>query len=77
MPTMTQPEISSRPPIGVIGPSTFLGPTSKQRKYMLPENMAVPKAITLPPDHDDGDGGSRRAFLSIAESESNATACIS
>lgn len=44
---------------------------------MLPEKRAVPKAITLPPDHDDGDGGYRGTFPSIAESESNATACNS
>mmetsp|Transcript_31471 Transcript_31471/g.53678 ORF Transcript_31471/g.53678 Transcript_31471/m.53678 type:complete len:99 (+) Transcript_31471:35-331(+) len=77
MPIITQPEIRSRPPTGVIGPKSFLGPTSRHNKYMLPENMAVPNAIILPPDQEEGDGGLFMLFGSIVERESRAMACSS
>jgi hypothetical protein len=74
IPTIAQPQINKSPPTGVIGPTNFLGPISKHSRYILPENMAVPNAVTLAPDHDDGEGGVDKFFLSIVDRESNATA---
>jgi hypothetical protein len=36
------PAIKHSPPSGVMGPNTFLGPTSKVKRYRLPENMRIP-----------------------------------
>eukprot|EP00585_Thalassiosira_rotula_P011506 CAMPEP_0196141022 /NCGR_PEP_ID=MMETSP0910-20130528/8452_1 /TAXON_ID=49265 /ORGANISM="Thalassiosira rotula, Strain GSO102" /LENGTH=40 /DNA_ID= /DNA_START= /DNA_END= /DNA_ORIENTATION= len=38
--------------------------------------MAVPHAIILPPDQDEGDGGDFMLFVSIEERKSSAVAWI-
>lgn len=77
MPTMAHPDMSKSPPTGVIGPRTFFGPTSRQSRYMLPENRAVPRAMTLPPDHDPGGGGDGIPLASTVDRARIATACRS
>jgi hypothetical protein len=54
MPTNTHPPIINIPPMGVMGPNIFFGPMSKHKRYILPENIAVPKAIIWPPEYDEG-----------------------